>query len=157
MRLEFDTLIHRYQDSVYHAAFSICKNAQDAEDVTQDTFIAYYNSKQDFQSEEHIRAWLLRVAINKGKDLLRSFWRRNRLSWEEYVDTLTFEHPEDGDLFRTVMDLPEKYRVVIHLHYYEDYAVKEIAKILRVSENTVKVRLHRGRILLKEKLGGMNL
>lgn len=155
MRLELDELARRYQDSVYHAAFSVCRNQQDAEDAMQDTFLAYYRTSRDFDSEEHIRAWLLRTAINKGHDLTRSFWRRNRQSLEEYADTLVFEEETDGDLFRAVMALPEKYRVVIHLFYYEDYSAKEIAGILRVSEGAVKVRLHRGRSMLKETLGGM--
>lgn len=155
MRLELDELVRRYQDSVYRAAFSSCGNPQDAEDAMQETFLTYYRTGRDFDSEEHIRAWLLRTAIHRGRDLARSFWRRNRESLEEYAETLTFQEEADGDLFRAVMALPEKYRVVIHLFYYEDYSVKEIADILRVSESAVKVRLHRGRTTLKETLGGM--
>ena len=71
---------------------------------------------------------------------------------EEYIETLTFETPESEELFETVMKLPEKYRIVIHLFYYEDYTVHEIADILRITESNVKVRLSRGRVMLKEKL-----
>lgn len=96
--------------------------------------------------------WLLRVAINKAKNVTMSFWRRRGVSLEDYAETLAFPSPEAGDLFEKVMKLPEKYRIVIHLFYYEDYSVREIAGILRITEANVKVRLSRGRRLLKEAL-----
>ena len=74
------------------------------------------------------------------------------MSLEDYIETLVFETPESEELFETVMNLPEKYRIVIHLFYYEDYTIHEIAEILKLSESNVKVRLSRGRSLLKEKL-----
>ena len=154
MRLDLEELVGKYQGSVYRAAFSICGNAQDAEDATQETFLAYYRSDRQFDSEAHLRAWLLRVAINKGKNLRRSFWRRNRQSLEEVADRLAFEAPEDSELFLAVMALPEKYRAVLHLFYYEEYRIKEIAEIVGASEDAVKVRLYRGRAALKKTLGG---
>lgn len=81
-----------------------------------------------------------------------TFWRQNKLSLEDYMETLTFETPESENLFETVMKLPEKYRIVIHLFYYEDYTIREISGILKISESNVKVRLSRGRCLLKETL-----
>ena len=95
---------------------------------------------------------LLRVAINKAKNVTMSFWRRRGVPLEDYAETLAFPSPEAGDLFEKVMKLPEKYRIVIHLFYYEDYSVREIAGILRITEANVKVRLSRGRRLLKEAL-----
>ena len=71
---------------------------------------------------------------------------------EDYIETLSFETPESRDLFEEVMKLPEKYRVVVHLFYYEDYSVKEIARILKISESNIKVRLSRGRAMLKDAL-----
>jgi RNA polymerase sigma-70 factor (ECF subfamily) len=109
-------------------------------------------AKKDFESEQHIRAWLIRVAINKAKNMNHTFWRQNKLSIEDYIETLTFETPESENLFETVMKLPEKYRIVIHLFYYEDYTIREIADILKLSESNIKVRLSRGRKLLKESL-----
>lgn len=154
MKRPVQELFETYQNSLYAAAFNVCKNAQDAEDVVQDTFIQYYSLKKEFEDEQHIRAWLIRVAINKAKNMNRTFWRRNKMSLEDYMETLAFETPESGELFETVMHLPGKYRIVIHLFYYEDYTVREIADILKISENNVKVRLSRGRSLLKEKLKG---
>lgn len=152
MKQSVQELVALYRNNLFAAAFHICKNAQDAEDVVQDTFIQYYTIKKEFDNEQHIRAWLIRVAINKAKNASRSFWRRNRLPFEDYMETLVFETPESADLFEVVMKLPEKYRIVIHLFYYEDYTVSEIANILKLSESNVKVRLSRGRGLLRNAL-----
>ena len=141
-----------YQDNLFAVAFNICQNAQDAEDVIQDTFVQYYTTKKEYENEQHIRAWLIRVTVNKAKNVTRAFWRRNRVSIEDYMETLVFETPESENLFETVMKLPEKYRIVIHLYYYEDYSINEIADILKLSESNVKTRLSRGRVMLKNVL-----
>ena len=152
MRIPVQELVEMYKDNIYAAAFNRCKSAADAEDVVQDTFLQYYMTKKEFDDEKHIRYWILRVAINKAKNIQSSFRRKNEMSLEDYVETLTFETPESRELFEEVMKLPEKYRVVIHLFYYEDYSVKEIAKILKLTEGSVKVRLSRGRARLKDSL-----
>lgn len=152
MRRSVQELFEKYQDNLYIIAFNVCKNAEDAKDVVQDTFMQYYLTKKEFDNEQHIRAWLIRVAINKAKNVTGTFWRKNKTSLEDYMETLTFETPESEDLFETVMQLPEKYRIAIHLFYYEEYTVHEIADILKLSESNVKVRLSRGRSMLKEKL-----
>lgn len=152
MRRSVQELFEEYQNSLYAAAFNVCKNAEDAKDVVQDTFIQYYSLKKEFDSEQHLRAWLLRVAINKAKNMNRTFWRRNKRALDDYMETLVFESPQSEELFETVMELPEKYRIVIHLFYYEDYSVREIGDILKISDSNVKVRLSRGRLLLKERL-----
>lgn len=152
MRLPTNHLIEKYKDNLFGIAFNLCKNPEDAEDIVQDTFVEYFSSRKDFTNEEHIRAWLIRVAINKSKNILKAFWRKKRVSLEDYMETLSFETPESENLFETVMKLPRNYRIVIHLFYYEDYSVKEISDILRLSESNVKVRLSRGRALLKTTL-----
>lgn len=152
MREEMKLLIEKYKDNLFAAAFSICKNAADANDIVQETFIQYYTTDKQFETEQHIRAWLIRVAINKAKNINKSFWKQKRVSIENYIDTLTFETTEDGALFEEVMNLPEKYRIIIHLFYYEDYSIREIAGILKISEANVKVRLTRGRKLLQQTL-----
>ena len=91
MRQSLEELIEAYQKSLYAAAFNICRNTDDANDVVQDTFIQYYTTKKQFQDEEHLKAWLLRVAINRAKDISRSFWKKNRLSIEDYADAVPFE------------------------------------------------------------------
>lgn len=152
MRLPTQALFETYRDNLFAVAFNVCKNAEDAEDVVQDTFMQYYTLQKEFDSEQHIRAWLIRVAVNKAKNKNRSFWRRNKMSLEDYMETLSFETPESENLFETVMQLPDKFRTVIHLFYYEDYSVREISEILKLSESNIKVRLTRGRSLLREKL-----
>ena len=147
MRQPVQELIERYQNNLYAIAFNICKNQADAEDVVQDTLIQYYTTSKDFEDEQHIRAWLIRIVINKAKNT----------TLEDYIETLTFENPESENLFEEVLKLPEKYRIVIHLFYYEDYSVREIADILKLSESNVKTRLSRGRSLLKTALRGRAL
>ena len=152
MKPPLKMLIEKYRNNRYTAAFNVCKSAQDAEDVVQDTFLQYWSQKKEFETEQHIRAWLIRIVINKAKNTTLAFWRRNRRSLEDYIETLTFENPESENLFEEVLKLPEKYRIVIHLFYYEDYSVREIADILKLSESNVKTRLSRGRSLLKTAL-----
>ena len=152
MRLETQALAEQYRDRLFAAAFQVCGNAADAEDAAQEALLRYHLSDKEFESQEHIRAWLLRVAINWAKNISRSFWRRNTVPLEEYMETLEFDCQESREIFREVMALPEKYRLVIHLYYYEDYSVEEIGRILGIRVSNVKVRLSRGRQMLKATL-----
>ena len=152
MRLETEILMEKYKDHLFAVAFNICKNAADADDVVQDTFLQYHIADKQFENEQHIRAWLIRVTINKAKNINMSFWRRAGIPLEDYMEALTFETPEAEDLFEAVMKLPEKYRIVIHLFYYEDYSIREIAQIINATESNVQVRLTRGRRLLRNVL-----
>ena len=152
MRMETQALAETYRDRLFAAAFQVCGNAADAEDAAQEALLRYHISEKQFESEQHIRAWLLRVAINCAKNVSRSFFRRNTVPLEDYMDSLEFDSGESREIFREVMSLPEKYRLVIHLYYYEDYSVAEIGRILALTESNVKVRLSRGRQLLKKSL-----
>lgn len=152
MREPVQKLIEQYRNNLYSIAFHICQNPEDAEDVVQDTFLKYYTTSKEFENSEHIRAWLIRVAINKAKNITLTFWKRNKVALEDFVETLKFEDDDAQEIFETVMNLPEKLRIVIHLFYYESYSVKEISKILHISESNVKVRLLRARNELKDKL-----
>ena len=152
MRPAVNYLVEKYKNNLYAVAFNICKNPDDAEDVVQDTFVQYFSNRKQFETEEHVKAWIIRVAINKSKNITASFWRKNKVTLDETMETLAFETEDSKQLFETVMKLPEKYRIAIHLFYYEDYTIKEIADILKISESNVKVRLSRGRSLLKETL-----
>lgn len=152
MKPSVEFLVDEYKNNLYAVAFNVCKNSFDAEDAVQETFIKYLTFKKDFESMEHIRAWLIRVVINKAKNKNNTFFRKNTVPLEEYIQTLTFESEEASDVLEKVMSLPEKYRVLIHLFYYEDYSIKEISKIMKLTESTVKTRLHRGRKELKKLL-----
>lgn len=152
MRLTAEEAYRRFADNAFAAAFSICRDKTDADDAVHDTFIKYISKNMDYNDEEHIKAWLLRTAINRAKDFTRSFARKNSVPWEDYMDELEFAEPEDSELFEAVMKLPDKYRIVIHLFYYEEQSITEISKTLKRREGTVKSQLSRGRALLKEML-----
>lgn len=152
MRQPVEELIEKYKDTVFRAALSVSRNPEDAEDVVQDTFIQYMNSPRQFENEEHIKAWLIRVAINKSRNVVNSFWNRKRVKFDDYLENTSFQKPEDRRLVKAVFSLPEKQRIVIHLYYYEEYSVREIAETLHISEGTVKSRLSRGRSELRSIL-----
>lgn len=147
-----ESIYERYRDRLFSIAYTVCQNREDAEDVTQDTLIRYDNARKDFESEEHVKAWLIRVAINRAKDIRSSFWRRNQVDWEDTMASLPFEEPADSRLFEAVMGLDEKYRIVVHMYYYEDYDIREIAGILHCPSGTIRSRMSRARALLKSKL-----
>ena len=140
-----------YHESVYRLAFAYCKNRADAEDITSEVFLKRFSVKKTFESASHETAWMMRVTVNLSKDLLRSFRFRFTVPLDDTV--LIFETPEESEVYRAVMDLPAKYRSVIHLYYYEGYSVAEIAKIIGRSETAVQTQLYRARKLLKTALG----
>ena len=141
-------------DRLYAAAFNITRQRQDAEDAVQEALLRLYRSDKEFESEEHVKAWLIRVTINIAKSTCTSFWHRNRVPYEDYMDEIPFEEESDRDLMEAVLSLPDKYRIIVHLYYYEGYKTREIADTLKLSENTVKTRLLQSRKLLKNKLEG---
>ncbi len=138
-----------FHGTVYRLAYSYVKNNADAEDITQDAFLKLYKFHGEFQADENCKAWLIRVTINLSKNLLRSGWFTKRT---ELTEDIPCEDEEDRSLIEYVMKLPEKYRVTIHLYYYEGYSVKEIADITGASASSVTTRLMRGRERLKEML-----
>ena len=144
-------VIRSYQDMVYRIAFICCKNASDAEDIMQDVFFRYLKNKTGFKSEEHLKAWLIRVTVNASKSLLRSAWFRKTTALPE-KEIPHIEEQTKPDAYYAVMSLPEKYRSVVILYYYEEYTVGEIAKILHRTETAVQTQLQRARAMIKEKL-----
>ena len=155
MRSEEDVIsaIDKYSDTVKRICFIHLKNHADTEDIFQNVFLKYALSSVDFQSAEHEKAWIIRVTINACRDLLRSFFRSRTVPMEESSSLAALE-PETRDVLEAVLALPEKYKNVIYLHYYEGYPAAEIGRILGKNTNTVYTLLDRGRKLLKEKLGG---
>lgn len=149
---EFAGYAKKYGDTVYRVAFNCCKNAADAEDIMQTVLLKLYRDRTGFESEEHVKRWLIRVAVNEGRKLRCSGWFRRRVPLEEYAGTIDFEAPEESELFLAVMALPEKYRVPLYLYYYEDYPVKEVAALCGLGESTVQTRLQRAREKLKKAL-----
>lgn len=146
-RYTYEEIADKYIDTIYRLALSRTKSQQYAEDITQDVFVKLISSRKNFESEEHLKAWLLRVTINLTKDLFSSSWFKTT---DALSEDISYRDEEKSDLYYAVMKLSQKYRTVIHLHYYEGYSVDEIAKITGASPGTVKSQLHRGRQMLKE-------
>lgn len=148
-------LCKKYQSMLYRVAFSNLRNRADAEDAVQETFLRYFKGNQEFESEEHAKAWFLRVTLNICHDMTRSAWMQKIVSIEELPEwKQDFQVPyvEMDETLWQVLELPITYRNPLYLFYYEDYSIREIGEILGMQENTVKTRLRRGRELLKEKL-----
>ena len=147
-----EPVYEKYKDNIFAIGFNYFKNSIDADDVVQETFLKLARSGKDFENEEHLRNWLIRVAVNECKRVSLSSWVRKKVSLEEYTGQIDFETQEESRVFTAVMSLPKKYRQVIHLYYYEDYCTAEIADILGISRTAVTTRLLRGRKKLKEDL-----
>lgn len=155
-RINYTETVERYANNIYRVALSYCKNKYDAEDILQNVFLKLLQEDTEFEGEEHLRRWLIRVTINCCKDLCKSFWKKRMVSFDEVKQNYSYEFSgnEKSDLYEAVMGLPQKYRLVTHLYYYEDYSIKEISEILSVKETTVQTQLMRARnklqIMLKE-------
>lgn len=145
----FTQTYERHKNTVYSVALSYVRNKEDALDILQETFIRLLKEETDFASDEHVKAWLIRVASNLCKNLLRS---NNRFSDEEIPEQPYYDEHRDDTVLQKVMQLPEKYRIPIHMFYYEEYSIEQIAEILDTKVGTVKVQLKRGRDKLKELL-----
>ena len=147
----FTYLADKYMDTVFRLAFSYMKSRADADDITQNVLLKLYRTDKDFQSESHLKNWLIRVTINECKQVFRSPWRKTE-DIRDYANTLALPTEEHAELFQTVMALPPKYRAVLYLHYYEDYTSEEIAGMLDIPPATVRTQLSRGREKLRKLL-----
>ncbi len=146
------SLYNKYCNQIYKLALSYTCSSQDAEDIVQSVFLKLYEKNPRLDTEKE-KAWLTQVTVNCCKDLLKSFWRRNRKDFDNVPESqLAYMTEEESELFLAVMKLPLKYRIVVHLHYYEGYSFKEISKFLKISMSAVSMRLHRSRELLREQL-----
>ena len=152
---EVNSAIERYSDMVLRLCMVHLKNSADAEDVFQNVFLKYTLCPTRFESEEHEKAWFIRVTINACKDLLKSFFHSRTITMEELTGYAPEATPDQFAVMEALWSLPKQYRDVIYLHYYEGYTAPEIAGILKRNPNTVYTHLHKGKELLKELLGGV--
>ena len=146
--MSIEQILDTYGDRLYRLCFVMLGNEADAEDAIQETLIRYFQKAPVFSDTEHEKAWLLRVAANQCRDILR---QRNRHSHTD-VDSLSLVAPEaqDKTILDALMQLPEKYRLVMVLHYVESCRVEDIAKLIHRTPSAVKMRLQKGRQLLRE-------
>ncbi len=148
-------VLDTYSQSLIRLCYTYVHNICDAEDITQDVFVALLKRGRPFDSEEHEKAWLLRTAINKSKNYLRSGWVKRTVSLNEADSFGTDDAAaEKNQVLEAVLSLPEKYRTVIHLFYYSGYSINEISEILGKKSATVGTLLARGRNMLKEMMIG---
>jgi RNA polymerase sigma-70 factor (ECF subfamily) len=146
--IEFRRIIDKYKDSVYKVAFSYCKNKSDAEDAFQEVFLRYLKASAAFKDEAHEKVWLIRVTINICKSIYRTGWFRKTQPLNEQIPYAS----EEYELLESVMSLPPKYSTPLHLYYYEDYSIREIAELMGISETNVQTRLYRARKILEQQL-----
>ncbi len=150
---QFEWVVETYSPMLLRIAFLYLKNTAEAEDIAQEILLTYWQKEPQFPTEAARKSWLYKVTSNRCRDRLRSHWFRNR---EEMPQELPYLPPEESDLLGAMLKLDPKYRIPLHLHYYEGYSLKEIGQILNLRPSTVGTRLHRGKELLKTMLGGMN-
>ena len=151
-KTEFDNAARQYQDMVYRIALHHFADRFDAEDAVQEVFLRLFTWGKPFESGEHLRNWLIRVTVNVCRDILKSPWRKRRVPLDSLPEQPVFDRQEQEELYRAVMALPEKYRTVLDLFYYEELSTREIAGVLHIRQTAVTTRLARAREQLKHQL-----
>jgi RNA polymerase sigma-70 factor (ECF subfamily) len=148
--VDVDAALREHSNTVYKIALSQTKNSNDADDVFQEVFMRLVTNSHKIVSKEHLKAWLIRVTLNCCKKHFK-FWRTGNA---ELVEDIPYFTPEEHEAYYAVLALPQKYRTVIHMFYYEELSVKQISGILDTKESTVKSQLFRAREMLREALKG---
>lgn len=141
--MNIEKAVLKHSNMLYKICIVMLCNEQDTQDAVQDTFCRYLEKNPEFTSPEHEKAWLIRVATNICRDMLRFKVRHPKIS----IDDLSYQlaAPEQKEILTELMELPPRQKIVIYLYYVDGYSVKEISGILKISESAVKKRLQRGR------------
>lgn len=148
-----ETVIRFYSDMVYRLAFARTGTTYNADEIYQEVFLRYIKKQPLFDSEEHRKAWFIRVTINCSKTFWASSWMKRTIPIDTYIDSsVPFETEEESDLHEQLQKLSPKYREVVHLFYYEELSIEEISQILDRKQSTVRTQLTRARVLLKDIL-----
>jgi RNA polymerase sigma-70 factor (ECF subfamily) len=146
---DFEVFVAKHENKLYRAALAVMGNVTDAEDIVQEAFLRAYEKAPEFKSEEHEKAWLIRVTVNLCKSHLRSPWHKRT---EQLLDTYPAAVPDQQELLEQIMALSPKYRIAIHLFYYEGYSLKDISELTGQKEATVRSHLTRARQKLRSVL-----
>ena len=150
MNYIINDVIDKYGSLIYRISFNYLNNKYDADDVFQDVFLTLNKKKPHFNDEEHLKAWLIKTTINHCKRVITAPWKKRSV---ELTDTFASNMPPlESDVFLALTSLSKKYRIVLYLYYFEEMNIEEIHRYLNISISNVKVRLHRGRIMMKEIL-----
>ena len=148
---ELEQVMEKYGNAVYRLAYAQMRSAADADDIYQEVFLRYFQKRPRFESEEHRRAWLLRVTLNRARTVWGSAWFRRTVPLDERV---VFEEPEEKNLDEALGKLRSGEREVLHLFYYEELSAREIGELLKRKESTVRTQLTRARQHLADVLKG---
>ena len=148
-----ETIIQRYKSTIYGVALSYTNNRSDADDIFQEVFLIYFRVKPQFNDEEHRKAWLIRTTINCSLRVGDSTYRKRTVPMDEMDEgTFQFESKEENAVHLALRQLPEKYRIVLQLFYFEDMSIDMISRTLQIKPGTIKVQLNRGREMMKAKI-----
>ncbi len=151
---DFMQAVNRNNQRLFLIALSFTKNTYDAEDILQNVFVKLLKYPKSFSDNEHLDKWLTTVCVNESKNYIKLPFRYHKdIDDCDFVSGTNFDCTTQIDLYNAVMKLSKKERTVIHLFYYEDLSIKDIAKMLKIKESAVKTRLNRARANLKEQLG----
>lgn len=154
-QLAISNFSHKYNlygNMVFRIAMVNLGNKEDAEETMQEAFYKLLYKSPEFKDEEHEKAWLIKVTVNLCRDILRSVWQKRVVKMDD-IETY-YGDPYDSNILKDIVQLPTKYKTVIYLYYFEDYSIKQISEILKIKESAAKMRLQRGRQLLKMELEG---
>lgn len=152
---EIEKAVQTYSNMLFRLCFTVLGNYADAEDAVSETMLKYITKSAEFNSEEHRKAWLLKVASNVCSNMRRKLKRNSCVNIDELYDLCGEE--KDFDVLSDVMNLPPKYKTVIYLHYIEGYKIRELAEMLTISEAAVKKRLQYGREMLRMEYENIDL
>lgn len=148
---EFEKKYYMYKDTIYNIAFTYVHNESDASDIIQDVFMKYLKSNKSFPSNDDEKYWLIRVTINTCLSFIKSSWKK-KVELVEEIDLGGAYTQENFIYYEAITTLPEIYKEVLILHYYENFKIEEISKILKTNNNVIKKRLQRAKLMLKEKI-----
>lgn len=151
---KFLEIYNLYKNDILRLSFSYTKSLSDAEDITQSVFIKFYHHQSKFDNDLKIKNWLIKVAINESKNIIKSFWRKNINLDLETANKAIFKDDYYNEIKEALFRLSKKQRLIVYLYYYEGYKVDEISKILKIKSSTIQTILNRSRTLLKKYIGG---
>ena len=146
---EITRIYEKYVDTVYKVCFMLLKNVPETEDATQNVFIKFMKEQKEFQSDEHIKAWLIVTARNACINMLKHWFRSKRTDSEALAEMSYTDDYEKGELLKKVFELDEKYKLPIYLYYYEGYSTAEISEMLDIKHSTIRTYMAKGREKLK--------
>ncbi len=151
---EIHRIYDKYVDIIYRICFMLLKSEAEAEDVVQNVFIKLINTDKEFESDEHIKAWLILCAKNESKNLIKHWWRSKKVSLDSVSDTPCEDEYNNDETLKLVLSLPDRFKLPVYLYYYEGYSTDEISKMLKINPSTVRGQLKTAREKLKLMIKG---